>query len=111
MNAEEFREEVIKQTTRELLQLSRTKGRDYAGDYDPFSNFRREAEALGLTKEQVWGVYAAKHWSAIMSYCRQGQVESEPIEGRIKDLILYGFLLLGMIEDDRRNSEQAEPED
>lgn len=83
----------------DLVELNKTKGKDYAGDEDALSNFKDAAEQLGVAPEQVWAVYAHKHWSAIVSYCARGQVESEPIEGRIKDLILYGFLLLGLVHD------------
>lgn len=83
----------------QINNLSKTKGKDYAGDEDALANFKREALALGLTPEQVWGVYAAKHWAAVMSYCKHGQVESEPIESRLHDIIVYSFLLLGLVED------------
>lgn len=83
----------------QIKGINTTKGKDYAGDDDALSNFKRQAANLGLTAEQIWGVYAGKHWDAVMSYCRHGQVESEPIEGRIHDCILYCFLLLGLIEE------------
>mgnify|MGYP001563727924 CR=1 FL=1 len=60
---------------------------------------RRAADHLGVTPEIVWGIFAGKHWDAIMTYCRCGQVESEPVRGRILDLILYSYLLLGLVED------------
>lgn len=82
-----------------IRALNQTKGHDYAGDEDALLNFKSAAERLGLTPEQVWGVYGDKHWSAIMTFCKEGDVKSEPIEGRIRDVILYGFLLLGLIEE------------
>ena len=68
---------------------------------DALSNFKDAAYRLGLTPEQVWSVYADKHWQAIMTFCGKGQVESEPIEGRLRDVILYSFLLLGLIEEEK----------
>lgn len=81
-----------------IAGINDAKGRDYAGDDDALANFKSAAEQLGVEPEQVWAVYAHKHWSAVMAYCKNGRVESEPIEGRIHDLILYGFLLLGLVE-------------
>lgn len=80
-----------------ITEINRTKGHDYAGDDDALANFKQAGEKLGLTPEQVWGVYADKHWSAVMTFVKEGDVKSEPIEGRLHDVILYSFLLLGLI--------------
>lgn len=92
----------------EIRALNVTKGHDYAGDDDALSNFKTMAGQVGQTPEVVWAIYAAKHWSAIMTYCREGQVQSEPIEGRLRDVILYCFLLLGLIEEDRQAQAKRE---
>jgi hypothetical protein len=34
-----------------------------------------------------------------MTFIKEGDVKSEPIEGRIHDVILYCFLLLGLIRE------------
>lgn len=99
MNREQFLDSMNDAYTA-IRRLNETKGHDYAGNEDPFSNFKQRGEELGLTKEQIWAVYASKHWDAIMTFCREGQVESEPIEGRLQDVILYCFLMLGMVADD-----------
>ncbi len=88
-----------------IVGINQTKGHDYAGDEDALANFKSQAEALGLTPEQVWGVFAGKHWAAVMTFIREGDVASEPIEGRIHDIILYGFLLLGLIEEKKTGLE------
>lgn len=83
-----------------IRKINETKGHDYAGDDDALLNFKTAAAAVGLAPEQIWSVYAHKHWSAVMTYVRdQGQLASEPIEGRLHDLILYSFLMLGLIEE------------
>lgn len=84
-----------------LQELAQTKGQDYSGKEDRLASFKQLASDLGLTPEQVWGVFAGKHWTAIMTFVREGDVASEPIEGRIHDLILYGFLLLAMVREER----------
>lgn len=82
-----------------LVDINRKKGHDYAGEEDALSNFKRHAENLGLRPEQIWAVYFSKHADAVMTYCREGAVASEPIEGRIHDALLYLFLLLGLVEE------------
>ncbi len=74
------------------------KGAEYAGDENRLENFVRNAIALGLEPEQVWAVYAGKHWDAIVQYIKDMQTgkertRSESIEGRMDDMIVY--LLLG----------------
>lgn len=95
---------IIDDTFDEIQRIRESKGKDYSrGEADTLSNFKRHAEALGLTPEQVWAVYASKHWDAVISYCKHGQVESEPIAGRIDDALTYLLLLKGLIAD-RRNA-------
>lgn len=82
--------------------LNETKGNDYAGHEDVLANFKRQAQNLGLTKEQVLAVYLNKHFDAINTYCKDGSVKSEPIEGRIHDAIVYLLLLRAMIAEPSR---------
>lgn len=95
----------------QIAAINDTKGHDYAGDADALRNFKDAARNLGLTPFQVWGVYAGKHWEAIQTFIREGDVASEPIEGRVHDIILYGFLLLGLIEDGKLKVENDLRED
>lgn len=95
MQREDFQKLML--TTYEKLQeLNQRKGHDYAGDDDALANFKLAGERLGLEPLKVWGVYASKHWAAIETFIKEGDVKSEPIEGRIEDMILYLFLLLGL---------------
>lgn len=87
-----------------ICEINRNKGSDYAGDQDALANFKKQGEDLGLAPEQIWGVLAGKHWSAITTFIKDGDVKSEPIEGRLHDIILYSFLLLGLVEE--RKSKQ-----
>jgi hypothetical protein len=96
VNRTEFQELMHEQFGR-LLDINNKKGADYAGNEDALSNFKRHAVELGLTPEQIWAVYASKHWDSIITYCREGAVASEPIEGRIDDALLYLFLLRGLV--------------
>lgn len=76
------------------------KGADYTRrSPDRLSNFKRNAEAIGLTPIQVWAVYAGKHWDAIMSFIKSGKSESESIESRFDDLTNYLYLLEGLLKE------------
>lgn len=98
MNRETF-QVLMKEEFEKLLETNTKKGHDYAGDEDALANFKETAKATGITPEQAWSVFATKHWSAIMVYVREGAVQSEPVEGRIHDAILYLLLLLGLVRE------------
>ena len=84
----------------EIKALMNRKGNDYTDGRDRLSNFKEQAKRLGMTPYQVWAVYANKHWDAINAFVRNnGQLESEPIESRIHDIIVYSFLLLGIVQE------------
>lgn len=96
--------ELVKETVEKINSLSTLKGGEYAGDTDRLANFRRNGTALGLTMEQVWAVYAAKHWDAVMQYVKdlgegKTRVRAEPIAGRLDDLIVYAILFKAMIDE------------
>ena len=86
-----------------MMQISSTKGVEYANDdLDANNNFKEISKSLGVTKEAVLWIYVKKHLQAIESYIRKGMVFSnEPIEGRVHDAILYLFILLSLLEEDR----------
>lgn len=100
-----LREEMLERigTEFELIkELFDTKGREYipGGTDDVLANFKKMADRLGMTPEQVWGIYAAKHWTSVESFIREGKVSSdEPIRGRARDLILYLLLFIGLTEE------------
>ena len=69
------------------------KGTEYRNGGDRLANFNRTAIALGLTPLQVWGVFAQKHWDAVMNYIRTGTQGAEGIESRLVDIANYARLL------------------
>lgn len=99
MNRSEFTE-LVKQEFNHILEINQTKGKEYASEADALSNFYRRSEELGISPKAVWAVFAGKHWDSIMHYCKEGKVLSEPIEGRIRDLILYLLLLEGLAREE-----------
>lgn len=84
----------------EILRLSEVKGSDYSGKEDTLRFFKERARELDMTPQQVWAVLAGKHWSAIMSAAKEagndGYNPSEPVAGRVRDLVVYLFLFLAM---------------
>jgi len=75
---------------------------EYAGR-DVFENFNRRAEELGISRKQALGVLMFKHLDTIRKfiYGEPGLEGREPIEGRVRDAILYLYLLLGIITEDK----------
>ena len=46
---------------------------------------------------QVLSVYLNKHMSSLRNYFKDGKEYSEPIEGRVSDMINYLLLLVAML--------------
>jgi len=98
---------IIDKVLVECIEIMKSKGIAYSGRDDKFGNFKRVAKNLCMEPEQVWYVYFAKHLDSLSAWLRGDYVDSEPIEGRIKDLINYLLLLYGMIEESRREAEKG----
>ena len=98
MKAQKFYD-TIEELIDECLEIMKAKGLAYSGKDDSFANFKRVAKNLSMSQYQVWYVYFAKHLDSLASWIREEYSDSEPITGRIKDLINYLFLLYGMIKE------------
>lgn len=97
-------DKLVNETVKQIFSLSTLKGGEYAGDVDRLANFRRNAENLGLNMEDVWAVYAGKHWDAIMQYIRDRRTGKkrerlESIAGRADDIIVYMTLFKAMVQE------------
>lgn len=93
-----------------IKSLAESKGGEYSGDEDRLENFRRQGLRLGLPMEVVWSVYANKHWDSLATYIKdlntgRKRNYSEPIDGRVDDLLVYLLLFKAMLE------ERAGPKD
>jgi len=96
--------ELAAETFKRVLDLSKVKGEEYAGEVDRLNNFRRNAAMWGVELEQCWGVYAGKHWDALAQYIRdtadgKERTRSEPLESRVDDLIVYLLLFKCMLRE------------
>ena len=88
----------------ECFDTMKKKGHDYrqGNDSDVLHNFRTVGESVGLDMTKVWFTYFYKHYSALVTYIKEGgQSESEPIEGRVKDMIVYLLLFYHMINENK----------
>jgi hypothetical protein len=85
-------EPIMQRLLMACAEVQKAKGADYAKESDRLANFRQASEQLGLPMRQVWAVYFWKHVCAVLNHARRGKVESEPIEGRLQDLINYACL-------------------
>lgn len=91
-------EALIAEVFVQVTVMNATKGKDYAVPEDALAHLHEQAAEFCISPELVWGVLARKHWTAIVSYVKHGQVHSEPIQSRIIDLILYLIMLLALAD-------------
>jgi hypothetical protein len=88
-------------TFKECLSLAKRKGLDYTkGSPDALANFKEGGHALSVDPKVVCWVFMNKHYQAITNFVRtNGQSQSEPIDGRIDDMINYLVLMKGIIHE------------
>jgi len=100
MTSEEYK--ILRNTfLKETLKLSDSKRIEYTeGNQDDnvLWNFEHIAESTNLKPLQVLSVYLHKHLSSLKSYFKEGKEYSEPIEGRISDIINYLLLMVAMLQ-------------
>lgn len=83
------------------FSINDTKGEEYvAGNEDALNNFKQVAKMIGVTPLQVCLVFMYKHFCAIASHAKRGEVLSEPIEGRVLDLRLFAALYLALTQEE-----------
>lgn len=97
-------EEILYGTISRIKNLSASKGEEYKAvdSSDQLANFRAAARDVGVPMEVVWRIYAGKHWGSINTYVRDliagtPREYSEPMEGRVDDLIVYLILFKLML--------------
>ena len=93
---------LVNKTMDSIHQLLVVKGGEYANSEDRLANFKRGAALTGATPLQVCFIYLSKHYDGIASYVKThaaGNIRpsSEPIEGRLDDIINYCLLAKALI--------------
>jgi len=101
---------LVDQTVRDTSALLISKGQEYAGSTDRLANFKRGASLTGTTPLQCCFIYMSKHYDSLSTYIKKDaagfdQHLSEPIEGRINDLINYLFLMKGLIQESTQDKQ------
>lgn len=95
-------EAILTESIVKIDSLATIKGAEYAHGDDRLDNFRRASRELNIPMEVVWRVYAGKHWDSITTFIRDlssqtSRVRSEPISGRVDDLLVYLLLFKAML--------------
>jgi hypothetical protein len=94
-----------------MVQTSRAKRKDYAGDDHPWQNFYDSGYQIGLTaghsveqliatKQARLRVLLPKHWNG------GALVANEPIEDTLLDRAVYGVIALCLWNEDGYNIEE-----
>lgn len=85
----------------EILGLRDAGQKEYAHEgQSAFANFERIGEDVGVDPKLVLWIFAMKHRDGISAYLKGHRSQREDVRGRINDLIVYLFLLRGMIEEE-----------
>jgi hypothetical protein len=87
--------------------LFATKNAEYGDSGDILANFRRLAAQQGVPMSTAWFFLAGKHLDSITQYVKdvrenKSRNRSEPIEGRIDDMVVYSLLLLAIVAEENR---------
>lgn len=98
-------DEVFAKRFADCIDLIKAKNSDYTqgtAERDRIAHFREAARDLELPMLKIWQVFVRKHWAAVQKFANGGNLESEPIDGRINDIINYMVLLGAIIEDGKK---------
>jgi hypothetical protein len=91
-------------TVLELRNLLKVKGGEYANE-DVLANFKRGAALVGVNPLTCLFIYMSKHYDAVATYVKDKQTgqdrpRSEPILGRLDDLMNYAVLAKALIAEE-----------
>jgi len=80
--------------------------REYSTAKEAFENFNNLAAETGQSRFLCLWILFLKHKDGVSAWIKGHRSQREAVQGRIYDMIVYLFLLLGMIEeenDEKRN--------
>jgi len=109
MTLEQRRDFFLSVIFEQMMAVCDVATREYATEDNIFANFERLSEDLAITREQVLWVYLRKHLDGIVSWINGFTSQREPVEGRIKDAMVY-LGLLWCMEADRKAEEHNRPQ-
>lgn len=89
----------IEETFKQCLEIAKRKNADYAGDTDPFANFRLVEKLSICSVETGILVRLTDKYARIINLLdKQAQVKDESVEDTIRDSINYWAILLAYRE-------------
>lgn len=94
----EFMEKVFNEEIMKLREAGQNEYTHNSGN--AFDNFERAGAELNLDRKKVLWIFFSKHKDGVASYLNGYVSQRENVRGRINDMIVYLFLLRGMIEED-----------
>lgn len=104
MDKEEFFK-FLEDTYAKCVETSRKKNADYAGDSDPFANFRL-VEMLGICSVETGILVRMTDKMAritnLLKDGRKAQVKDESVDDTLEDLINYTAILAAFRESQRK---------
>lgn len=97
------RQEIMREVFARVQGVADAKAVDYASKTDTLANFKELALVTGVTPFEVWRVLFMKHVVSVIRAIKQNPCNpvtiTEPIDGRIDDLLNYLVLFLCLVED------------
>lgn len=99
---------VVQDTIASIENLLRVKGGEYAGSEDRLANFKRGQLRTGAHPYQVLWIYLSKHIDSVETYIKDTAAgitreRSEPIDGRLDDIINYCLLMKALVKETQQN--------
>lgn len=96
---------MVDATVHDIRTLLRVKGGEYANE-DVLANFKRGSALVGVMPLTCLFIYMSKHYDAVATYVRDQETgrdrpRSEPIAGRLDDLINYCILAKAIIAEEQ----------
>jgi hypothetical protein len=99
---------VVTDTVASIMKLLEVKGGEYAGSEDRLANFKRGQLRTGAHPYQVLWIYLSKHIDSVETFIKDTAAgvqreRSEPIDGRLDDIINYCLLMKALVKESNLN--------
>jgi hypothetical protein len=101
---------VVEETIASIRRLLVVKGGEYAGSEDRLANFKRGQLRTGAHPYQVLWIYLSKHIDSVETFIKDHAAgiqreRSEPIDGRLDDIINYCLLMKALVKETNESSQ------
>jgi len=100
MTRVQFRKFMSQAFQANVLSLYDEGNKEYAKDDNAFANFEGLSKETGTSPAFCLWILFLKHKDGVSAWIKGHRSQREAVEGRIYDMIVYLFLLLGIIEED-----------